>query len=56
MTPKPRSAGTLEPEKAAKRAIARRAKPETPAAHVRLVLTPDLQRALAERLSAEAIR
>jgi hypothetical protein len=46
----------LEPEQAAKIAIARRAKPSSRPGHVRLVLTLDLRRALAERLSAKAIR
>ena len=44
------------PEEAAKVAIARRAKPGAPPDHVRLVLTLELRRALAEHLSAEAIR
>jgi hypothetical protein len=46
----------LEPEEAAKRAIAHRAKPGAPQGYVRLVLTLDLRRALAEHLSATAIR
>jgi len=45
-----------EPEEAAKFALARRAKPGAPQDHVRLVLTLELQRALAEQLSARAIR
>jgi len=44
------------PEQAAKLAIARRAKPGAPPGHVRLILTLELRLALAERLSAEAIR
>jgi len=44
------------PEEAAKVAIARRAKPGAPPDHVRLVLTLELRRALAEHLSVEAIR
>jgi hypothetical protein len=46
----------VEPEEAAKRAIAHRGKPGAPPGHVRLVLTLDLRRALAEHLSATAIR
>jgi len=46
----------MTPEQAAKVAIARRAKPASRADHVKLVLTLDLRRALAERLSARAIR
>ncbi len=45
-----------EPEEAAKLAIARRAKPGAPPDHVRLMLTLELQRALAEQLSISAIR
>jgi hypothetical protein len=44
------------PEEAAKLAIARRAKPSSVPDHVRLVLTLELRRALAEQLSARAIR
>jgi hypothetical protein len=51
-----RRASVAEPEEAAKLAIARRAKPGAPSDHVRLVLTLDLRRALAEQLSAQAIR
>ena len=54
--PKPRSAGTLEPLEAAKRAVAHRAKPGAPPGHVRLVLALELRQALAEQLSARAIR
>jgi len=54
--PKRRVPSALEPEEAAKSAIAHRAKPGAPPGHVRLVLTLDLRRALAEDLSATAIR
>jgi hypothetical protein len=54
--PKPPSRNILEPNEAAKIAIARRAKPGAPPDHVRLVLTLELRRALAEQLSARAIR
>ena len=53
--PKARAWG-LEPEQAAKVAIARRAKPGAPPGYVRLVLSLELRRALAEELSARAIR
>ena len=46
----------VEPEQAATVAIARRAKPSAVPDHVKLMLTLDLPRALAERLSARAIR
>jgi hypothetical protein len=46
----------VEPEQAAKVAIARRAKPSALSGRVKLVLTLDLRRVLAERLSAQAIR
>ena len=52
----PKTRAGVEPEQAAKVAIARRAKPSTLPDHVKLVLTLDLHRALAERLSAKAIR
>ena len=55
-SPKRRLPSALEPEEAAQRAIAHRAKPGAPAGHVRLVLTLDLRRGLAEQLSATAIR
>lgn len=48
--------GILDPEHAAKRATARRAKPGAPQDHVRLVLTLELRTSLAERLSEQAIR
>jgi hypothetical protein len=51
----PRRAG-VEPEQTAKAAIARRAKPSALPGHVKLVLTLDLKRDLAERLSARSIR
>ena len=51
----PRGLGT-DPEQAAKLAIARRAKPGAPPGQVRLVLTLELRQALAEQLSARAIR
>ena len=46
----------LEPEDAARRAIARRAKPSAVPDHVRLLLTLELRRELAEKLSERAIR
>jgi hypothetical protein len=46
----------VEPEQAAKVAIARRAKPSAVLGDVKLVLTLDLRRALAEWLTAKAIR
>ena len=46
----------LDPEKAVKLAIARRAKPSSVPDHVRLVLTLELRRELAEKLSERAIR
>ena len=54
--PKRRPPAGVDPEEAAKVAIARRAKPGAPPDHVRLVLTLELRRALAESLSAEAIQ
>ena len=44
-----------EPEQAAKLAIARRGRASAVPGHVKLVLTLDVPRALAERLSARAI-
>lgn len=44
------------PEQAAKAAVSRRAKPSAVPGHVKLTLTLDLKRGLAERLSARAIR
>src|SRR5262249_14852662 len=48
--------GILEPAAAAKLAVARRAKPSAVPGHVRLVLTLELRRELAEKLSERAIR
>jgi hypothetical protein len=45
-----------EPEQAAKRAIARRAKPSAVPDHVKLTLTLDVPRGPAEGLSSRAIR
>ena len=55
-TPKKPLSGVLEPAAAAKVAIARRAKPSSVPHHVRLVLTLELRRELAEKLSERAIR
>jgi hypothetical protein len=55
-TPKKRLSSILEPAAAAKVAIARRAKPSSVPEHVRLVLTLELRRELAEKLSERAIR
>jgi hypothetical protein len=46
----------VDPEVAAKIAIERRAKPSAVPGHVKLVLTIELPRAFAERLSAQSIR
>jgi hypothetical protein len=54
--PRRRSRSVLEPEQAAKLAVARRAKPSPVPDHVRLALTLELRRELAEKLSARAIR
>jgi len=51
-----KSRAGVEPEQAAKIAIARRAKPSASPDQVKLVLTLDLRGALAERLSAKVIR
>src|SRR2546426_11803020 len=51
-----RRAASVEPEEATKVAIARRAKLGAPPGYVRLVLSLELRRALAEQLSARAIR
>jgi hypothetical protein len=56
VAPRRRSGSVLGPEEAAKIAIARRARPGAPPDRVRLVLTLELRKALAERLSAMAIR
>jgi hypothetical protein len=45
-----------DPDQIAKAAIARRTKPAATPGHVRLTLTLELPRELAERLSARAIR
>ena len=55
-TPKKPFSGVLEPAAAAKVAIARRAKPSSVPDHVRLALTLELRRELAEKLSERAIR
>ena len=55
-TPKKRLSSVLEAVAAAKVAIARRAKPSSVPEHVRLVLTLELRRELAEKLSERAIR
>ena len=52
----PKRAASVEPEEAAKVAIARRAKLGAPPGYVRLVLSLELRRHLAEQLSAWAIR
>jgi len=51
-----RRAASVEPEEAAKVAIARRAKLGAPPSYVRLVLSLELRRHLAEQPSAWAIR
>ena len=51
-----RLSSVLEPAAAAKIAVARRTKPSAIPDHVHLVLTLDIRRALAEQLSARAIR
>jgi len=56
LTPAPKARRGVEPEQAARIAIARRAKPAVLPDHVRLVLTLELRRALAEQLSVRAIR
>jgi len=53
--PKKRPGG-LEPEVAARLAIARRAKPSAIPGYVKLLLTLELRRELAEKLSQQAIR
>jgi len=52
----PPKARGVDPEQAAKVAIARRAKPGAPPGYVRLFLSLELRQALAEQLSARAIR
>ena len=46
----------LDPEVAARVAISRRGKPSANPGHVKLLLTLDLRRELAEKLSQQAIR
>ena len=53
--PKRRLSGALAPEVAARLAVARRAKPSSVPGHVRLLLTLELRRELAEKLSLRAI-
>src|SRR5262245_39926514 len=55
-TPRKRLSTILDPTAAAKVAIARRAKLSSVPEHVRLVLTLELRRELAEKLSERAIR
>ena len=54
--PKPRSAKIPTHEEAAKIAVTRRTKPSVTPGHVKLILTLDVPRARAERLSVRAIR
>jgi len=54
--PKRRGPTVLASQAAAKRAIARRAKPASVPGHVRLILTLEVRRELAEKLSVQAIR
>jgi len=53
---KPKPSVVRTPEAAAKLAIARRAKPSPVPGHVKLTLTLEMERGLAERLSARSIR
>ena len=55
-TPRKRVSTVLEPAAAARLAIARRAKPSPVPDHVRLLLTLELRRELAEKLSLKAIK
>jgi hypothetical protein len=55
-TPKKRLSTFLDPAAAAKLAVARRAKPSSVPDHVRLLLTLELRRELAEKLSLKAIK
>ncbi len=55
-TVKKRLSGVLEPAAAARLAVARRAKRSAVPDHVRLVLTLELRRELAEKLSLRAIK
>ena len=52
----PKAQPRREPERAARLAIARRGRASAVPDHVKLVLTLDVPRALAERLSAQAIQ
>jgi len=54
--PKARSYRVLAPEVAARVAVARRAKPSAIAGYVRLLLTLEVRRELAEKLSLRAIK
>ena len=54
--PKLRPSGVLAPEVAARLAVARRAKLSPLPDHVRLLLTLELRRELAEKLSLRAIK
>ena len=54
--PKKRPAASDEAEEQAKVAVARRAKPSPVPGHVRVTLTLELERGLAERLVARALR
>ena len=54
--PKKRLSTVLDPAAAAKVAVARRAKPSPVPDHVRLALTLELRRELAEKLSLKAIK
>jgi hypothetical protein len=53
--PKRRLSGALSPEVAARLAVARRAKVSPVPGHVRLLLTLEIRRQLAEKLSLRAI-
>jgi len=53
---KPKPSVVRTPAAAAKLAIARRAKPSPVPGHVKLTLTLEVERKLAERLSARSIR
>ena len=55
-SPAPTARSKATPERAAKGAIARRAKPSVVPGHVKLVITLDIPLELSERLSARAIR
>ena len=55
-TARKRLSTVLEPAVAARLAVARRAKPSSVPDHVRLILTLELRRELAEKLSLRAIK